>query len=338
MGEEMTAPRVMFARAGPIGNALAAVPALRALRKAWPEAFITLILEPAASQAMAGCPYVNEIIVYDKRGADSGFFGWLRVVRQLRKRKFTHAILSKRFFRMSFLAFAGGAEVRVGFEGYGCGINRPVKWDPKEHAIKANLALVAELGVNPDGYKLEIWPSEEDKEAAAQFLRTRNLIDNPFLVAIHSGGVSQMEYLWPVKNYIELAKSLEETYSAMPIFIGGPPDSWVLSVVNQLVGEQFPICRDLNIRAMAHLISRCRIFIGSNSAPSHLACAVNTPSLIYYGSRPEHAEDIARWKPLTGKVVAALPSQKGAHPEVTQMMEHVAQLLRMLEPDKRRNP
>jgi heptosyltransferase-2 len=202
----MTAPRVLFARTGAIGNALAAVPALRALRKAWPEAFIALILEPAAAQALAGCPYVDEILVYDKRGADSGLDGWLRMAFQARKRRFTHAILSKRFLRMSLLAFLSGASVRVGFEGFGFAINRAVKWNPKEHVVKTNIELLAELGITPCGYELEIWPTIEDKESAEQFLKDHDLLNHPFTVAINPGGVSHHGYLWPVENFVKNLK------------------------------------------------------------------------------------------------------------------------------------
>ena len=331
----MTAPRVIFARTGAIGNALAAVPALRALRKARPEAFIALILEPASSQALAGCPYVDEILVYDKRGADSGLDGWLRMAFQMRKRRFTHAILSKRFLRMSLLAFLSGASVRVGFEGFGFAINRAVKWNPKEHVVKTNLDLLAALGITPCGYDLEIWPTIEDKESAEQFLKDHNLLNHPFTVAIHPGGVSHHGYLWPIENFVKLAECLDDAYSAAPIFLGGPQDARELETVARLTGGKYPICDRLNIRAAAHLISRCRIFIGSDSAPSHLACAVGTPEIIYYDIRPDREECIARWFPLTGAAIAAGPVSPGKHITVTRMMEYVEELMEKIEKARR---
>lgn len=323
----MNETRVMFARTGAIGNALAAVPALRALKKAWPEAKVTLVTERASAEALAGCPYIDEFFIYEKRGADAGAKGWLRTLVELRKRRFTHAILSKRFLRMSLLARLAGAKVRVGFWGYGHGINKPVKWEPFRHVIKTNLDLLAALGIEPCGYELEIWPSEADKEEAERFLSEKGLSDHPCPVAIHIGGVSHRGYLWPVENYVELAAHLEETYSARAIFIGGPQDREELNRVRKLAGDKYPICEGLNIRASAHLISRCRFFVGSDSAPSHLANAVGTPEVIYYDPRPDRAECIARWGPLTGTCVIAEPLPDGSHPDVDKMMEYVGELI-----------
>jgi len=326
----MNRPRVMFARTGGIGNALAAVPALRALKRAWPEAGVTLVVERPSAEALAGCPYVDEFIIYEKRGADAGARGWLRILGRLRKRKFTHAILSKRFLRMSLLARLSGAKVRVGFWGYGHAINKPVKWEPFRHVIRTNLDLLAALGIEPCGYEMEIWPSESDRKDAESFLGARGLLDHPCLVAIHPGGVSHRGYLWPVENYVGLARRLEKTYSAQPIFIGGPADKEELDRIKELSGGKYPICDGLNIRAAAHLISKCRFFVGSDSAPSHLACAVGTPEVIYYDPRPDREECIARWAPLTGIHVIAGPLPGGRHPDVDKMMEFVGELISVI--------
>ncbi len=323
----MSERRVMFARTGPIGNALAAVPALRALKRAWPEAKVTLVTERPSARALAGCPYVEEFLIYEKRGKNAGAKGWLRMLAELRKRKFTHAILSKRFLRMSLLARLAGAKVRVGFWGYGHAINKPVKWEPFRHVIMTNLDLVAALGIEPCGYEMEIWPSEADREEAERFLSEKGLSDHPCLVAIHPGGVTHKEFLWPTENYVGLGNRLEKTYSAQPVFVGGPPDRERFDEIRAFAGERFPICEDLNIRAMAHLISLCRFFIGSDSAPSHLANAVGTPEVIYYNPLSNREENMARWSPITGICVTAEPDPDGRHPDTDKMMEYVGELI-----------
>lgn len=323
----MTQPRVMFVRTGGIGNALAAVPALRALRRAWPEAFVAAIVDPASAGALRGCPYVDEFIVYDKRGKDSGSLGWLKILMELRKRKFTYAILSKRFLRMSLLARLSGASIRVGFWGYGHAITHPVKWDANRSVVLTNLDLLAALGIAPSGNEIEVWPSDEDKKHVDEFLEKNNLKNQKQIVAIHPGGISNRESLWPAENYAELAGMIEEAYNAVPLFIGGPADAEILSIIKGVAPDRFPICDKLTILGTAHLLSKCRFFVGSDSAPSHLANAAATPAVVYWGPKKDSDESFARWSPPTGLTIAAKPLPDGRHPNVRDMMQYVAELI-----------
>ena len=203
--------------------------------------------------------------------------------------------------------------------------------------IKTNLDLVAALGIEPQGYHLEIWPSDEDAESAETFLEENDIAGHPFIVTIHPGGISQRGYLWPIGNYIELAKARAQKYDAAPIFIGGAPDAQLLDKVRESAGNSFPISDKLSILGTAHLISKSRMFVGSDSAPSHFAVAVGTPSVIYYGSKPDYEENLARWSPLSGNVVSVSPLPGGDHPSVEMMMERVEVLMDKMEktePDK----
>lgn len=324
--------RVLFIRPGPIGNTLAAVPALRALRKAWPEARVTLLVERLGEEALRGCPYVDEFLIYEKDGADSGPLGWLRAVWEIRKRELTHVVLSKRYFRMSFLAWLSGAPVRVGFAGYGYKISEAVNWQPNRPVIDTNLDLVAALGIPPAGRELEIWPDAGDKEQVAQFLREQGIMERQLCVAIHAGGVTRLRNGWPLERYAELAVAIEKQYAVQPIFVGARSDMENIKKIAVLTGKQYPntASAGLNIRASAQLIGLCKFFIGADSGPSHIAQAVGTPGIIYYGPQEDRETNIKRWKPEGEMYIAAGPLKDGSHPDVRAMLGHVSELIHQM--------
>lgn len=329
--------RVLVVRPGPIGNTLAVVPALRALRKAWREAKISVLVERSGRETLYGCPYIDEFIVYEKRGEHKGALGWLKIIRELRKREFTHVILSKRFFRMSFIARLTGAPVRVGFAGFGHKLTVEVTWDPYRSVIDTNLDLLEALGIPPAGRHLEIWRTPEDEAAVEKFLKEKGIAAHPFKVAIHAGGITRKKALLPASHWAQTALSLENHYGAVPVLVGGKDDSAVINEIKKISGKEYPDSVGLNIRATAYLISRCRFFMGNDSGPSHLAQAVNTPGIIYYGPSEDQETNMKRWKPEGELWIAVTPEADGSHPEPRKMMSAVSELIHRISESEKVN-
>lgn len=319
--------KVLVVRPGPIGNTLAVVPALRALRMWWVDARISALVEKIGRETLLGCPYIDEFIVYEKRGEHNGALGWLKIVRELRKRKFTHVILSKRFFRMSFIARFTGAPVRVGFAGYGHKLTVEVTWHPYRSVIDTNLDLVEALGIPPAGRHLEIWRTAEDEAQVKKFLEEKGIAGHPFKVAIHAGGITRKNVLLPPSHWAEIALALEEHYGALPIFVGGKGDLEVIDEITRASGKEYINAVGLNIRATAYLISQCRFFMGNDSGPSHLAQAVNTPGIIYYGRAEDWEANIKRWKPEGESWIAVALADDGSHPAPRKFMLEVSELI-----------
>jgi ADP-heptose:LPS heptosyltransferase len=104
------APESILAfRNGSIGNTLVAVPALRALRRRYPQARLTVVVDPVGDELLAHCPWIDARIVYDRRGRDRGLAAWLRLVGRLRAVHPRHAVL----FSASSATAAGAPPARV---------------------------------------------------------------------------------------------------------------------------------------------------------------------------------------------------------------------------------
>ena len=78
-----------------IGDAVMTTPAVRAIRRHFPEASISLLAKPWVAPVFAHSPHVDEIIVYEANGRHRGAMGPIRLARDLRSRDFDAAILPK---------------------------------------------------------------------------------------------------------------------------------------------------------------------------------------------------------------------------------------------------
>src|SRR5271156_863437 len=80
---EKPAPRkILIVLLGAIGDVVRALPLLGRLRQAFPEAHIAWAVEPKSVPVLEQHPWLNELIVYDRRHAPRSFFGFLKQIRR----------------------------------------------------------------------------------------------------------------------------------------------------------------------------------------------------------------------------------------------------------------
>jgi len=310
-----TVARVLLVRFGSIGNALVAVPAIRALSRAWPQARLSLLADPMTRELFQGCPYLDEIILYDWKGAHRFGHGYFRLVAELRRRKFTHSIHFRRYLRSELLGLFSGARERVGFKtgSRWQWLTRPVPYGEGESVIEQNLNLVRALEIEARDLRLECWPTD-----SAAVGRVFGQLGNGLgpVVVLHPAGATQREHLWP--HYGMLAQRLMQERQAKVIMIGALAEA--AEVERQAVAAAGPVGRavGLPIREVAELIRRADLFVGTDSGPAHLADAVGTPGVILYAPHRGLQAQIRKWKPEGEHFLALLPrldcAECGEHP------------------------
>ena len=301
-----TAARVLLIRFGSIGNALVAVPAIRALRRAWPEAQLSLLADPQTRELYQGCPYLNETILYDWKGAHRFGHGYWGLIAELRRRKFTHAIYFRRYLRSELLGLFSGAGERIGFKTHSRlqWLTRTVPYREGESVIEQNLNLVRALGIEATDRRLECWPS--DSPAVGRVVSQLGNGPGP-MVVMHPAGATQRERLWP--HYGKLARKLIEARQAKVLMLGTPAEADQVERQAAAAGVPVALAVGLPIREVAELIRRAAVFVGTDSGPAHLADAVGTPGVILYAPHRGLLAQVRKWKPEGGHFVALLPRQ-----------------------------
>lgn len=295
-----TLPRsILVFRNGAIGNTLAAIPALRALRDRYPAAALAVVVDPVGCELLEHCPWIDRLIVYDKRGQDRGILNYIRIVRALRKTAPSHAVLFKRFFRNGLLAYLSGARVRAGFvtDGKAPFLNRTIPYDATIPVAELNLRLAALLGANPIEVRLEFFFDDSDNVRAATVLAELGVAENKLCVA-HYGGLTTAPGFLPIDRFAALLQQLAPADTRIVLIGHGAQErAWRDAIVRQM-----PVCiaaDDLPVRLTAALIQRARLFIGFNSGPTHIAAAVGTPALVLFRPDARVHDEIRKWLPVS---------------------------------------
>jgi heptosyltransferase-2 len=300
--EKRNFKNILVVRTDRIGDVVLTTPALEALRKAYPKARISMMVTPMTKDIVEGNPFLDEVIIYDKKGKDKGFFRSWRFIFKLRQKHFDLAINFHLKNRTNLLLFHAGIPHRIGFQSEKLGFllteQYPVPHtNGQKHESEHCLDLLKYIGVESPGVNLfvsvyppsEVWVDEVFKE--------HGIAPTDFLIAIHPGA-SCISKRWPPERFGEVADRLSEKYHAKILLIGSGDNQLIAKEV--LMSMRQSVVDMTGKTTVSHLISvlkRCKLLVSNDSGPVHLAVGVKTPVISIFG-RQQAGLSPARWKPL----------------------------------------
>ncbi len=160
--------RILVVRPRYVGDVLLATPTLRNLKESFPRARLTFLASPAVTDVVERCPYVDEILVLDRKGQHRGLAGKLRLIRDLRHGEFDLAVVLMRSFSSALYPFLAGCRLRIGFntEWRGPLLTHGVRYDTDAYEAECFLSVLKTIGIEGGTCSLEMRTTSEDRAFA----------------------------------------------------------------------------------------------------------------------------------------------------------------------------
>lgn len=292
--------RVLAIKLVALGDLVALLPSLKALRELYPKAFIALMVTPRVKDVVEGTPYVDEIIYYDVLRSHSGPLGFLSFVQELRRKKFDIVVeFDQRYRITSVMAFLSGAPLHVGFAVPGQGrqglFDIKVPYDNGKHEVETFYEIVKAIGRPSQEIKLiPVWHYPADSQKVDEFLKENGVSGSDNIVVFHTAtSPIATERRWETQKFAQLADYLIEQHSAKVIFTGGPDDiDYIKESLSQMKNQAFVAAGKLSLKQFAALCERAKLIVSVDTGALHIAAASGTPVLGLYGpSNP------VKWQP-----------------------------------------
>ncbi|HEX6293211.1 MAG TPA: glycosyltransferase family 9 protein [Herpetosiphonaceae bacterium] len=307
-----TPNRILLVTLADLGDALLIIPALHALRQAFPAARISVLTTPLGAAILRGQPH-DALIVFEKqrfntprallRPANLGYA--VRLWRRLRGGRFDACVLLHHLttwfgtLKYAALAAASGAPRRYGLDnGRGFFLTDRVAdvGFGAQHQAEYWLSVVGLLGAaHRPQPRLAVSQAAADRAAA---LLGEATAEQP-LIALHPGsGAFAPARRWPPQRFAELADALIEDGASI-VLVGGAEEADVRRrMLNGM--RHAPAVLDLGGRTgledLAAVLKRCTLFVGNDSGLTHLAGSVGTSVVAIFGPTDPRA-----WGPYGGK-------------------------------------
>jgi heptosyltransferase-3 len=270
-----------------IGDTLLAVPALRALATAWPEAHLTVLGHPKRVAVLENLPFLTEVGPITKQRAV--FRGWLP------GQKYDLAVVYGHDEALVKYAFRVARQV-VAFRQRSQDINERLYKEVEEavphseHAVDAALRLVRALGLPPAGRRLQFALSIEERAEAEALIAAKSLAGHHPLIGFQVACFPTKAYRdWPEAHFIELCQRLLKVMpSAAFVIFGGPEDHEKVARIQRAVGESAVDLAGLSLRKTAGVMSLLDAYVGVDTGPTHIMGCFDIPLVALYHCKLPH--------------------------------------------------
>jgi len=294
--------RILAVRSDNVGDVLCCTPAIRALRKAFPRAYLAALVVGYSQDAITGNPDLDEVFVYEKakhrpdRNRIVSLFKQLQVERLLRKKGFDLVIGLRSSFSWAeaWLVYFTGAPFRLGYDP-GKGRNRKFSFfynlrvpaAPQAHEVERALYLVGTLGVPPAERQLTVTIPPAERELAESFLK-RGKIDPQEVIGFHLSSRVPANR-WSPGKFVELGSRLIREKGKKIVLTFGPGDEDKAEEVRKGIGEGAFLFPTPNFKLLGAIQRRCRAFVSPDGGAMHFSAAVGTPTIGLFGkTNPEN--------------------------------------------------
>lgn len=296
--------KILITRTDRIGDVLLSTPAIKALRKSFPQSHIAVMVRPYARDIVLGNPYLDEVIIYDKYRAQRSFWRSIKFGWDLKKRKFDLALILHPTNRQHLVSFLAGIKKRVGFNLKSSFLLTDKiehkKQEGQRHELEYTLDVVRSLGIEPEDKDL-FMPIRKDSEVYIEELLAREAagLASEKMIALHPGA-SCPSKIWPTERFAQVADKLAGEFKVRVVVVAGPDDvDKGKNLISLMRCGCIDACGKTTVSQLASLLRRCCLFISNDSGPVHIATAVGVPVIAVFG-RGQPGLSPRRWGP-TGK-------------------------------------
>jgi heptosyltransferase-3 len=263
-----------------IGDVLLATPLARSLKQAWPEAELHFLVFKGTEGALAGNRDIDRVIAVPHR-AD-----WRGKIAQFRElwRRYDLAVSTVATDRARLYGWVG-ARFRIGFiadheRGKRLLLDRWLKFDDRHsHTVAMGLRLTELLGIAPS-YQV-VPPSVPCHLPNALHSRPGSLNGHDYAVLHPSPKFAYK--MWRQDGWIEVARWLRQQGMQVVLTGGQDPDERAYAEAIARQAQVANLVGELTLAETAQLIAKARLFIGPDTAVTHIAAAVGTPTIALFG-------------------------------------------------------
>ena len=281
-----------------LGDAVMSIPALRAIREAFPDWRITVLARPWVADLYAREQFCDRIIRYDRNGDHGGLGGKWRLAGELRGDRYDCAILLQNAFDAALLAWLARIPRRIGYARDGRGflltdaVALPGPDDIPKHQRFYYLELLRRAGLIrrlPESTDIRLGSAGLAAAAGREQWQRRKLPAGPW-IGVSPGAAFGGAKRWLPERFAETASRLSSDLDADVAVFGSPAEAELCQVVAGQVGPRaHNLAGRTTLAEFIDLAATCSLYLTNDSGPMHVATALGVPTIAVFGATDDHA-------------------------------------------------
>lgn len=279
--------RILLVAVNWLGDLIFLTPAIRAVRRAHPQAHIACLAPARGIELLQANPHLNEVIPMPEGRGLAHLLRWWPLIRRLKAGRFDTALLFHRSFTRALTAWAAGIPSRIGYRTWKRGwlltavVEPPAK--DSVHKVDFFLRVVEGAGIPAAGRRYDAPVLPEDARAAERLAADLGLRPEERVVALHAGANWRLKR-WPAGHFARLADALADRYHVRVLFVGGEGDiPLIRGIAGRMRTRPLIAAGRTTFRQLGALLRQTRLLISNDSGPLHLGIAAGVPVVGLFG-------------------------------------------------------
>lgn len=286
-----------------LGDVVLTTSAIALLKKAYPNAKVTMLCKGVVRQAVENNPVIDEVMVFDYKAKQNSLGKMLDMVKEIKRHNFDLSISFDRKLRPAILCFLAGIPTRVGADRIFDDKPSKVTWLYTD-TIKIKHDIVNTLqaetyqeivrgftGLN--GHEVPVFANLTKKNHEKAEMLLSRLPKSDKVIALCVKGTFGLK-TWPKEYFATVVNELNQKYNAAFFVVGAPGDRAYSDEVIKEIGlpvENF--CGDTSLTDLAALISKVDLFVTVDTGATHIAATTGVKMVTMYGCTSPK-----RWHPF----------------------------------------
>jgi len=271
-----TLERILIIQTAFLGDVILATGLVEKVHQHYPETEIDFLVRKGYESLFEDHPKIHRLIVFDK--SQRKFFNLIGVIREVRSRKYNMIINVQRYFTSGIITAVSGSIISIGFDKNPLSyfFTHKIKHEYKgDHEIERNHQLVAWFTDNQSGYP-KLYPGKKNIENVTRYRKNSYVCIAPASIWFTKQ--------FPLDKWIEIIQLIPAGISIY--LIGGPDDHPICEEIKTKADPRkiLNLCGKLDLLDTAALMSGSTMNFVNDSAPMHLASAMNAPVCVIYCS------------------------------------------------------
>jgi len=271
--------KILIIQTAFIGDVILATSLIEKLIFFYPNAEIDFLVRRGNESLLKGHPFIGECLVFDKSKAK--YTNLFRIIRKIRSKKYTYVLNAQRFFTTGLITVLSGAKYKIGYDKnplsflFSSKVKHEIGEKNYAHEINRNQLLIQTI-TNEGAEMPKLYPSADDFNKVKVYKSSAYICIAPTSVWYTKQ--------FPLNRWIDFINQLDE--SIQIYLLGAPSDAQVCEKIIRTTSHKLilNLAGKLSLLASAALMKDSEMNYVNDSAPMHLASAMNAPVCAIYCS------------------------------------------------------
>lgn len=294
------AKKILVVRSDNLGDVICTMPAIEALRLAFPDAFIAALVADYTREVLEGNPFLDHVYSYQKakHSDESKPVAWFKqwqVLKEIRAEGFDLAFgIRSRFTKShAWLVYMSKAPLRVGHRPekagmvssayYNIFVDDELTGEEEVHEVEKSLNVVRRVGVDIEEKRLTLDLPEDRLKEADDFIEAEGLKRGRALVCLHVTSRPEHDRFWPVEHYVELIDLVAARDGVDLVLNWMQAEDETVAEIMARVKEKPVAFKASGIKGFAAFLNRCEMLVTLEGGAMHIGAAAPTTVIAIFG-------------------------------------------------------